>query len=148
MPEEIRNWARWRSGAASRLWEGAAPAIGLQREGIPWKTAWRSVVKGDGEHELRDGWAIQVGRRQPRAGAAGRRRPRSAGLTAAKCRTGPCHERKAGGLWANSEAAYVSNGKGGDKKVNLHLTARKQGFVILASESALSSTTLLKRPDN
>lgn len=93
---------------------------------------------------------IQVGRRQPRAGAAGRWRPRSPGLTAAKCRTGPCHDGRAGGLWANSEAASVSNSKGGwgVKKVNLHLTPGKMGFVILASESALSSTTLLKRPNN
>lgn len=64
--------------------------------------------KRRGEPDLRDGWAIQVGRRQPRAGAAGR-----PGLTAAKCRTRPCHEGRDGGLWANSEAASVSNGKGG-----------------------------------
>lgn len=94
------------------------PAVGeggsydrVAEGGNPVEDRMEVSSKRRGEPGLRDGWAIQVGRRQPRAGAAGR-----LGLTAAKCRTRPCHEGRDGGLRANSEAASVSNGKGGAKR--------------------------------
>lgn len=114
----IRTGQERRSGAASKMWERAAAETGLQAEGIPWKTAWRSRSKRRGRNRT-----MRTG--EPHGTSAADHdfrywapRPKTQGLpTASRKRAGSCQARGVGDLWANAQTGPILHGeKGGEEK--------------------------------